>query len=303
MMSDTWGRVEERSGTREDVAADGGVAGADVGVGVGLDDLLEQRSERLGEVVGKVGVLGKEHLLEAGEPVRLGGDVAGLGLGAYDESVDVSAEGLGGGECGEGGGVEGALLVLEEDERVGEVDARGGESATEGQRRRSGGAQADAREHGGGDHGGLGVQDIWWRRRTGAATRLRTQTRWAGRVTSAGSEQHLHSCICLSCLSAWLRFQRAARAALMRPGLSRRAFTRNCHPNARQAGRSKDYLMRVTASRLVSSKALTLTKYRFGLSVTLMTGMCGGFAECARTTMLCSLLPPPSPPHHRFDAP
>lgn len=90
-------------------------------------------------------------------------NLASLGLAAYDERIDITTELLSSSECRKGGGVEDALLVLQEDESVGKIDTRSSKASTKRQSSSNAGvgaAQRNARKDGGCDH----CDVLGWRR-------------------------------------------------------------------------------------------------------------------------------------------
>lgn len=175
---------------------------ANVSVRVGLNDLLDEWCKWFRKIVGKLGVLGKEDFLDAREPGEgdkqegnrvitdvvvsmesklwkrraseyaiaqkdnllgsLFGDLAGVSLATYDKRINVTSKLLSGSEGGESGGSKVAIFVLEEDERVCEVDTRSSKASTQRQGASSVGSatQGDTGKHGGCKHcEGIGKVD------------------------------------------------------------------------------------------------------------------------------------------------
>lgn len=67
-------------------------------------------------------------------------NITSLSLGTDDKRINIATELLGSSESRKCSWIEGALLVLEEDEGVGEIDAGSSESTTERQSRSNGSA-------------------------------------------------------------------------------------------------------------------------------------------------------------------
>lgn len=123
--------VQEGGYAGEEVLAECGVPGDDVGVTPLFDVFHQQGSVVLREALVVGGVVDGDDFFYAGDFGGLFGD--GLDGAAGEEGVDSAAEFLGGGDGGEGACVELAVALFE--------DGEGGEKAVEG-----GGSRAEGRE-------------------------------------------------------------------------------------------------------------------------------------------------------------